>query len=94
MSKYCESEISRVALSVIGLNPGIRTSELIEEVSRIMQHCGTDLDILKNRNDTKFSQKVRNIKSHNSIRHLVRTEGERNRKWFLADPYQEGASAT
>lgn len=93
MSRFSESEISSVALSVIGANPGIRTSELIYEVSCIMRLTGEDLVILKNRNDTKFSQKVRNLKSHDSIDHLVKTEGTRNRRWFLADRCRYVSSA-
>ena len=83
MSKYTEKEIAHVALDVIGANPGIRTSELIHEISGIMCPTGEDLMILKNRNDTKFSQKVRNIKSHDSIADRVWTDGNRNRRWFL-----------
>lgn len=89
MSKYPEAAICQVALHVIGTHPGIRTSELIRAVEDIMCPFGEDLVILKNRKDTKFSQKVRNIKSHDSISHLVRTEGTRNRRWFLADRCQQ-----
>lgn len=83
MSFYSEDEIAVVALDVIGNNQGIRTSELIDEVRKIMQPDGQDLDILDNRNDDKFSQKVRNIKSHNTIADKVYTVGERNRRWYL-----------
>lgn len=85
MSCYSEDEIVPVVLKIIGNRPGIRTTELIEEARRIMQPSGEDLEILDNRNDDKFSQKVRNIKSHNTIAHLVYTVGERNRQWYLKE---------
>lgn len=83
MSCYSEDQIVLVVLEIIKDHPGIRTSELIDEARRIMKPSGEDLEILDNRNDDKFSQKVRNIKSHDTIESLVRTEGERNRRWYL-----------
>mgnify|MGYP006934546664 FL=1 len=83
MSCYSENEITDVVINIIRDNPGIRTSELIDEARRIMKPSGEDKEILDNRNDDKFSQKVRNIKSHDSIADKVRTEGERNRRWYL-----------
>ena len=83
MSCYSENEIADVVINIIRDNPGIRTSELIDEARRIMKPSGEDKEILDNRNDDKFSQKVRNIKSHDSIADKVRTEGERNRRWYL-----------
>ncbi|MCM1569416.1 MAG: hypothetical protein NC081_08215 [Roseburia sp.] len=82
MSCYSEDEIIPVALQVIKRRPGIHTTELIQEVRDIMKPSGTDLEILDNRRDDKFSQKVRNIKSHNSIADKVYTVGERNRRWY------------
>ena len=83
MSNFSEDEIARVAIDIIRDNPGIRTSEMIDEARRIMRPDGQDLDILSDRNDDKFSQKVRNIKSHDTIADRVDTVGERNRQWYL-----------
>jgi len=83
MSCYSEAEIKEVVLDVIRQQPGIRTSDLICEVRVIMKPDKEDLEILNNRNDDKFSQKVRNIVSHRSMEYLVRTVGEKNRQWFL-----------
>ncbi len=83
MSCYSEEEIIPVVVGLIRNNPGIRTSELISGARNIMTPTGEDLEILNNRNDDKFSQKVRNIKSHDSIKNLVYTIGERNRQWYL-----------
>lgn len=83
MSCFSENEIIPVALEIIRQCPGIRTSELIAKARAIMRPSGDDLTILADRSDDKFSQKVRNIKSHDSIMHLVRTTNEKNRQWFL-----------
>ena len=83
MSNFKESEIAVVALDIIRLYPGIRTSQLIEEVRIIMKPSGEDLKILNDRNDDKFSQKVRNLKSHNTLSDLVTTTDERDCQWFL-----------
>lgn len=83
MSCYSENEIVDVVLEIIRNNPGIRTSALIDEARRIMRPDGEDLEILDNRNDDKFSQKVRNIKSHDTIAALVTTVGVRDRQWYL-----------
>lgn len=85
MSCYSEDEIVPVVLEIIRQNPGIRTSGIIEEARRIMRPDGEDLEILDNRSDDKFSQKVRNIKSHDTIAELVRTVGRKNRRWFLRE---------
>lgn len=83
MSCYSEDQIVIVVLDVIKSHPGIRTSGLIAEARKIMKPSGEDLTILNDRNDDKFSQKVRNIKSHNTIVDRVVTKGQRDRAWFL-----------
>lgn len=85
MSCYSENEIVPIVLEIIKNNPGIRTSNLIQETRRIMQPSGDDLTILENRKDDKFSQKVRNIKSHDTIINKTYTVGERNRKWYIKE---------
>ena len=82
MSCYSENEIVDVVLKIIRNHPGICTSELMDEARAQMKPDGEDLDILGNRNDDKFSQKVRNIKSHDTIAAQVRTVGIHNRQWF------------
>lgn len=88
MSSYTESEIAVYALEVIKQNPGIRTSGLIQKLREIMKPNGEDLEILSGRNDDKFSQKVRNLKSHNSLSGLVETTDDDDDKkngcmWFI-----------
>lgn len=83
MSSYSETEIIPVVLQIIKENPGIVTSDIISKAMDRMNPSGDDLTILLNRSDTKFSQKVRNIKSHRSLQGKVRTEGTRNCNWYL-----------
>ena len=82
MSNYSESEIAPIALEIIEKNPGIRTSELIPKVREKMNPSGDDLTILDGRNDDKFSQKVRNLKSHNTLINKVSTIDEHDCKWY------------
>ena len=68
MSNFTESELIPAALKIILDKPnGIATKDLIIELRNLMNPSGEDLEILSNRNDDKFSQKVRNIKSHKTL---------------------------
>jgi hypothetical protein len=68
MARITEKQLIVPALKVMNASGGtITTTDLIDELSKIMEPTGEDLDIIKNRNDTKFSQKVRNLKSHNTM---------------------------
>lgn len=82
MSCFTERQIAVVALDIIRLYPGIRTSQLIEKVRQEMKPTGEDLEILNDRDDDKFSQKVRNLKSHNTLSLLVTTTNGRDCQWF------------
>ncbi len=83
MSCFSENEIAPIVLEIIREHPGIHTSELITAARREMQPDGEDCEILDGRNDDKFSQKVRNIKSHDTLENQVITVGQRNRQWYL-----------
>lgn len=83
MSCYTESEIVPVVLDIISKNYGIRTSQLIDEARKIMKPSGVDLTILNGRNDDKFSQKVRNIKCHETIKDRTITTNERDCQWYI-----------
>lgn len=63
-----ETELILPSLYLMKLNGGsITTSELIPKLRIIMKPTGEDLKILDGRNDDKFSQKVRNLKAHNTF---------------------------
>ena len=52
------------ALYIVKRNGKATTSDLIAELTYVFNPSGEDAEILVGRNDTKFSQKVRNLVSH------------------------------
>jgi predicted HNH restriction endonuclease len=65
---YSESELIIPALEIVDAHPdGITTANLLKELRRQLRPTGDDLEILANRQDDKFSQKVRNLKSHDTL---------------------------
>ncbi len=68
MVTYSEADLVVPALEIISLHPeGIATSELLTALRSALRPSGDDLTLLENRSDDKFSQKVRNLKSHNTL---------------------------
>lgn len=67
MVRITEPDLILPALKVILHQPGIATSELIEELRIIFNPTGEDAEILKGRKDDKFSQIVRNLVSHHTL---------------------------
>lgn len=66
--RITETELILPALYLMSLNGGsITTAELIPKLREIMRPSGEDLEVLTGRNDDKFSQKVRNLKAHNTF---------------------------
>lgn len=66
--RITETELILPSLYLMSLNNGrITTSELIQKLRDIMKPIGEDLQILLGRSDDKFSQKVRNLKAHNTF---------------------------
>jgi len=68
--RIAERELILPALFLIDLRKGLTTSDLIEELTDLMHPSGEDAEILEGRKDTKFSQKVRNLVSHNTLERL------------------------
>lgn len=64
-----ESNLIMPALKLLNSAPGgeMLTSDLIERLENELAPKGEDNAILDGRNDTKFSQKVRNLKSHKTL---------------------------
>ena len=73
MPRISESDLIIPALKIMDRFPNgtISTTNLITELTIMLKPTGEDLDILDKRNDTKFSQKVRNLKSHNTMSGLA-----------------------
>jgi predicted HNH restriction endonuclease len=66
---FKESELIIPALGLLKKNPdGVSTSDLIRLLTNEMQPSGKDAELLAGRNDTHFSQKVRNlVGSHRNL---------------------------
>lgn len=69
MARITEEQLILPALFLMDNTPlgTITTSELIEKLTGIFKPTGEDVEILAGRNDTKFSQIVRNLKAHNTF---------------------------
>lgn len=68
--RISERELILPALFLIDVRKTITTSDLIKELTALLQPAGTDAEILDGRQDTKFSQKVRNLVSHRTLEGL------------------------
>lgn len=69
---YSEENLIIPALFELYLNPnGLTTSMLIKTLTENLKPEGTDAEILFGRNDTRFSQKVRNLISHKRLHPYV-----------------------
>lgn len=66
---YSENDLIIPTLNYLLLNKenGLKTSELIVLLSDELEISGHDAEILTGRNDTYFSQKVRNLVSHRTL---------------------------
>lgn len=64
-----ESELVLPSLYLLDMSPQgcLSTTDLIGLLAKILHPQGLDLEILSKRKDTHFSQKVRNLKSHNTL---------------------------
>lgn len=64
--------IFRIPFLMILLENGTTsTSDTIDTLRDLFQPIGHDSKIMKGRTDDYFSQKIRNVKSHSSLKHLV-----------------------
>jgi len=64
--RICEADLIVPALQLLNTAPGgfLTTTELILELEHIFEPDGDDAAILSGRQDTRFSQIVRNMISH------------------------------
>jgi len=69
MVRITENELILPSLYLMSLSPtkGLTTPDLIAKLRDLLKPSGEDLDTLKDRGDNKFSQKVRNLKSHKTF---------------------------
>ena len=69
MSRITEQDLILPALFLMSMQSDgcISTTKLIRELETLMKPTGIDMLILAGRQDTRFSQIVRNLKSHNTF---------------------------
>ena len=68
MPTFSEPDLVIPALEIIAAHSdGIGTTELLSLLRRQLKPTGEDLEILWARSDDKFSQKVRNLRSHGTL---------------------------
>ena len=72
MPRISENDLIIPTLQLLNVAPNntLTTSELIVRLQQVMNPSADDLAILANRNDSRFSQIVRNLKSHNTFNEL------------------------
>ena len=65
---YSEADLIMPTLTLLNqYADGLTTSQLIRYLTSILQPEGHDSEIISGRKDTYFSQKVRNLKSHDTL---------------------------
>ena len=67
MTRISEAELILPALYLLMQSESMTTTQLIQALMELLKPSGEDMEILASRNDTKFSQKVRNLKSHRAL---------------------------
>lgn len=72
MPRILEDELIIPALLAMSKSPNktITTTDLINELQNVLKPTGEDNELITGRNDTYFSQKVRNLKSHDTLTKL------------------------
>lgn len=91
MPRVRESDLVIPTLRILNAKPGgfATTSTLIYELEDYFSPEGIDDTILQGRNDTHFSQKVRNLVSHRQ-----NSTGLETRGWASYDQQREGWTIT
>lgn len=59
------------------------TSDILDTLRELFQPIGHDSQIMKGRADDYFSQKIRNVKSHSSLKNFVNYD--RKKGWSLTE---------
>lgn len=69
MTRISEKDVVIPALKYLSEAPGgeLLTTDLIEKLVQYFKPEGEDAKVLKNRNDMRFTQIVRNLKSHETL---------------------------
>ena len=88
MSRVQERQLVVPTLVLLDQAPNGRltTTTLIRQLRALLKPTGRDLEIIANRTDDYFSQKVRNLKSHDTLQKQGYAEYEAaSRGWRITD---------
>jgi hypothetical protein len=82
--RVSEPDLVIPALRAMAARPNgfISTTDLIGELERIFQPTGRDAEIIPERSDTYFSQKVRNLVSHRTLTKGGAARYDNNRRGY------------
>lgn len=90
-----ERDLILPALTILDdANSEVSTTELSQRLRKVIKPQGDDLDILSRRKDDKFSQKVRNLRSHKTLEeHSYATYESRGHQgfWMITETGREVA---
>ena len=75
--RVSETDLIQPLLEYLSTQPDgfASTSDIIRHLEGVLQPIGEDAEVLDNRSDTKFSQKVRNLISHRGLPSGVVSKG-------------------
>lgn len=86
MARVNEEQLVLPALYLLNNSlQGLTTSDLIRDLTALFQPVGEDAEILSGRSDTKFSQKVRNLRAHDTLEKYANYSIGRGSKYHLND---------
>ncbi len=92
-TNYSENELVLPALLILEEKKETKTSELIKKLNELLQPMGHDAHLIPGRQDTYFSQKVRNLKSHNTLQRQKLANYRNDGSWRLTHKGREFISA-
>lgn len=82
--RISEKQLIIPALKIISTNNGTTTTDLIKALEVLLQPSGKDAEIISGRNDSYFSQKVRNLRSHETFEKYNLAE-YKNNKYYITE---------
>lgn len=89
-----EKSLILPTLYIIKRDGATSTSDLIKELTAVFNPTGEDAEILDGRHDTKFSQKVRNLKSHRATNSMdIYTSLDSKGRYLLTDAGEKHLNA-
>jgi hypothetical protein len=97
MARITEEQLILPSLYLMDNTPNktLQTSDLKDGLINIFKPIGIDNELIKGRNDTHFTQKVRNLKSHDKLdklgyaKYIPKATGQRSGSFKLTTDGKE-----